>query len=134
MEHFGSSFEHFEDDFMFQDACCMCVIQIGELAGQLSDEIKSQSPSVPWRIIKDTRNFYVHAYGNVDIEAVWITLTEDIPTLKKECGDFGNYNFFFLCSSLSFGTFALAEAGAFAAVKAFLVAVQSRYFKIFFSG
>ena len=87
MERFGCSFEHFEDDLMFQDACCMCVIQIGELAGQLSDEIKSQSPSVPWRIIKDTRNFYVHAYGNIDIKAVWITLTEDIPTLKKECED-----------------------------------------------
>ena len=87
LERFGCSFEHFEDDFMFQDACCMCVIQIGELAGQLSDEIKSQSPSVPWRIIKDTRNFYVHAYGNIDIKAVWITLTEDIPTLKKECED-----------------------------------------------
>ena len=52
LERFGCSFEQFEDDFMFQDACCMCVIQIGELAGQLSDEIKSQSPSVPWRIIK----------------------------------------------------------------------------------
>ncbi len=25
---------------------------------------------------KAHRNFYVHAYGNIDIEAVWITLTK----------------------------------------------------------
>lgn len=63
----------------------MCVVQIGELAAQLSDEVKSQNPSIPWRIIKDTRNFYVHAYGAIDISSVWDTLNEDIPGLKTAC-------------------------------------------------
>ena len=85
LERFDFSLDQFKEDCMFQDACCMCVIQIGELAAQLSDETKSESKSVPWRIIKDTRNFYVHAYGNIDIETVWITLNEDIPALKLEC-------------------------------------------------
>lgn len=61
----------------------MCVVQIGELAAQLSDEMKAKNHSVPWRIIKDTRNFYVHAYGNIDLETVWNTLNEDIPMLKN---------------------------------------------------
>ena len=85
LERFDFSFQRFLEDFMFQDACCMCVIQIGELASQLSDELKVQSTSIPWRIIKDTRNFYVHAYGNIDAETVWVTLNEDIPVLKKQC-------------------------------------------------
>ena len=63
----------------------MCVIQIGELAAQLSEDLKSKSTSIPWRIIKDTRNFYVHAYGNIDEETVWNTLLEDIPIFKREC-------------------------------------------------
>ncbi len=63
----------------------MCIVQIGEFVGQLSDEVKAQNPSVPWRIIKDTRNFYVHAYGSVDIPSVWETLQRDIPALKASC-------------------------------------------------
>lgn len=49
----------------------MCVVQIGELVSQLSDETKAQNKAIPWRIIKDTRNFYVHAYGAIDIPSVW---------------------------------------------------------------
>lgn len=63
----------------------MCVVQIGELVAQLSDEVKARNRSIPWRIIKDTRNFYVHAYGAIDVPAVWDTLTEDIPALKAAC-------------------------------------------------
>lgn len=63
----------------------MCVVQIGELASQLSEEVKKANPAIPWRIIKDTRNFYVHAYGSIDIPSVWNTLVSDIPELKSEC-------------------------------------------------
>jgi len=56
----------------------MCVVQIGELVSQLSDETKAQNKAIPWRIIKDTRNFYVHAYGAIDIPSVWDTLINDI--------------------------------------------------------
>lgn len=63
----------------------MCVVQIGELVTQLSDETKQQNRAIPWRIIKDTRNFYVHAYGAIDIPSVWDTLNQDIPALKSAC-------------------------------------------------
>lgn len=63
----------------------MCVVQIGELAGQLSESIRSDDPAIPWRVIKDTRNFYVHSYGSIDVAAVWDTLLEDIPTLRASC-------------------------------------------------
>ena len=63
----------------------VCVVQIGELAGLVSDETKELNKSVPWRVIKDTRNFYVHAYGAIDLEAVWETITNDIPALRAAC-------------------------------------------------
>ena len=65
----------------------MCVVQIGELVSQLSDEVKRKNSVVPWRIIKDTRNFYVHAYGAIDIAAVWDTLERDIPALSTVCAE-----------------------------------------------
>ena len=70
---------------MFQDACCMCVVQIGELVAQLSDDVKAQNRAIPWRVIKDTRNFYVHAYGSIDVLSVWNTLLNDIPALQSAC-------------------------------------------------
>lgn len=63
----------------------MCVVQIGELVSQLSDEVKQKNTAIPWRIIKDTRNFYVHAYGSIDLASVWETLNEDIPGLRTAC-------------------------------------------------
>ena len=78
-------FTLFEQDGMFQDACCMCVVQIGEFVSQLSDTVKRNNASIPWRVIKDTRNFYVHAYGSIDIPSVWNTLLHDIPALKAAC-------------------------------------------------
>ena len=63
----------------------MCVVQIGELVAQLSEDIKSQNRAVPWRVIKDTRNFYVHAYGSIDVPSVWNTLVNDIPVLQTAC-------------------------------------------------
>ena len=85
LNRFDNDYSAFLNDYMFQDACCMCIVQIGELVGQLSDETKALNSSVPWRVIKDTRNFYVHNYGAIDAEAVWETMTSDIPALKAAC-------------------------------------------------
>ena len=85
LERYHHSYDAFQTDYLFQDACCMCVVQIGELVGQLSEEVKSKNDSIPWRVIKDTRNFYVHSYGAIDVASVWATLTDDIPALKKTC-------------------------------------------------
>lgn len=85
LARYERSFSAFESDYLFQDACCMCVVQIGELVSQLSDETKRRNAVIPWRAIKDTRNFYVHAYGSIDIPSVWDTLVNDIPMLRNAC-------------------------------------------------
>jgi len=85
LDRHENNFEIFKEDLLFQDACCMCVVQIGELVALLSDDIKESNKSIPWRIIKDTRNFYVHSYGSIDIPSVWDTLINDIPSLAESC-------------------------------------------------
>ena len=55
LQRYNYNFSVFESDYLFQDACCMCVVQIGEMATQLSDELLHNNPAIPWRIIKDTR-------------------------------------------------------------------------------
>lgn len=87
IERYHRSYSEFCNDLMFQDACCMCILQIGELSGKLSDELKNANAHVPWRVIKDTRNVYVHAYGSINAELVWHTLNEELPELKRACQD-----------------------------------------------
>ena len=84
-ERISGNKEIFLVDHMVQDACCMCIVQIGELAGLLTEKTKSLNNSIPWRVIKDTRNFYVHSYGSIDLDMVWNTMASDVPLLKDAC-------------------------------------------------
>ena len=85
IKRFGDDIQLYESDFAYQYACSMCIIQIGELVGQLSDELKSERPEVAWRLIKDMRNLFAHDYARVDNEIVWETLKSNIPDLKEKC-------------------------------------------------
>jgi uncharacterized protein with HEPN domain len=57
---------------------------IGEAAGKVSAEIRSQYGAVPWLDITGMRNRLIHAYFDVDLDIVWSTVTKDLPQLKTE--------------------------------------------------
>ncbi|WP_367272335.1 HepT-like ribonuclease domain-containing protein [uncultured Dysosmobacter sp.] len=52
------------------------------MVSRLPNKVKQQDTAIPCRIIKGTRNFYVHAYGSIDILSVWDMLNRDIPALE----------------------------------------------------
>ena len=81
---FDRSFDKYTEDISFQYSCNMCIIQIGELVGRLSEEFMDEHNEIPWHAIKSMRNLHAHDYENVDFEIVWNSLTEEIPELKKE--------------------------------------------------
>ena len=83
LTRFHTDFDTYKTDISFQYACNMCIIQIGELANRLSDDMKENSKNIPWRAIRGMRNLHAHDYENVDLEIVWNTLLEDIPELKQ---------------------------------------------------
>lgn len=83
-EKYNCSFEKYESDISFQYSCNMCIIQIGELVGRLSEDIIGNHNEIPWHAIKGMRNLHAHDYENVDLEIVWNTLIEDIPKLKEQ--------------------------------------------------
>lgn len=87
MGKYQSDYKKYECDISFQYSCNMCIIQIGELVGRLSEECTENHQQIPWRAIKGMRNLHAHDYENVDLEIVWNTLIEDIPNLKKSIND-----------------------------------------------
>lgn len=78
------SFESYKNDISFQYSCNMCIIQIGELVGRLSDECMEVYDEIPWFAIKGMRNLHAYDYENVDLEIVWNTLMDEIPELREK--------------------------------------------------
>ncbi len=83
LDEYDHSYEKYRDCITFQYACNMCIIQIGELVGRLSDDFIDKHSDIPWHQIKAMRNLYAHDYENIKLKIVWDTLTTDIPDLKN---------------------------------------------------
>lgn len=82
---FGDSADVFRNDPIYRNAAALCILQIGELVGKLTDEFREQHPAVPWRQIKAMRNIVAHSYGTVDPEITWEIIADEIPALKAYC-------------------------------------------------
>ena len=77
----------FKHDYIAKNAISMCVLQIGELAGKLTDEFRAEYCEVPWRNYISIRNRAAHAYGSMDIEILWKIAASNIPELYDFCKD-----------------------------------------------
>ena len=86
LTNIGASREKFYSDTMAQHSIAFCILQIGELVGKLSQELRSATADeISWSEIKGMRNIVVHNYGEVKLSVVWEVATHDIPTLKAFC-------------------------------------------------
>ena len=85
VEHFGNNAELFAENKIYRNAAALCILQIGELVGKLTEEFREQHPAVPWRQIRAMRNIVVPSYGSIDPETTWEIIADDIPTLKGYC-------------------------------------------------
>ena len=56
----GLSSEVFMQDKKTTSACAFWIMQIGELAKELSDGIQTQNPTLPWKGIRGMRNRIAH--------------------------------------------------------------------------
>lgn len=82
---FGCTYDALKESSIYRNAVALCILQIGELAGTLSENLKESYPDVPWRNIKGMRNVVAHKYGDISIDTVWEAITEDIPVLREYC-------------------------------------------------
>lgn len=54
---------------------------LGEAATQITAETRLRHPSLPWRQMIGMRNRLIHAYFDVDHQAVWLVVKEHLPSL-----------------------------------------------------
>lgn len=73
--------EEFESDRMRQLALIKSIEIIGEAASRISEPFREAHPELAWREIVGMRHRMVHGYFEIDLDRVWKTAQESLPTL-----------------------------------------------------
>lgn len=71
----------FESNEMLHDAVMLQMVVIGEAAKNLSVAFREAHPEIPWAKIRATRNVVAHAYQSVELDRIWIAVTEGLPAI-----------------------------------------------------
>ncbi|MFI3156997.1 MAG: DUF86 domain-containing protein [Methylococcaceae bacterium] len=77
----GFDQQRFIDSGLNYDATVRNLELIGEAATHIPDEIRQNTPQIPWRMIIATRNRLIHGYLGIDNDTLWSIIQTDIPAL-----------------------------------------------------
>ena len=80
----GMTFEQFIASATAIDAVIHCLTVIGEAAGRLSADARTQFPQFDWSAMTGMRHRLIHDYGRIDYEIMWDVVQEKLPTLRDE--------------------------------------------------
>ncbi|HAX80663.1 MAG TPA: DUF86 domain-containing protein [Cyanobacteria bacterium UBA11372] len=80
----GITFEEFERNKTIVKAVLYDFVIIGEATRNVSNEIQSRYPLIPWRLMGGMRNVVSHEYFQVNLSRVWQTIQDDLPSLVPQ--------------------------------------------------
>jgi uncharacterized protein with HEPN domain len=73
-----------ESDRMLVLSLVKSIEIIGEAATKVSNECRRVFPEIPWQDIVGMRNRLIHAYFQINLDILWITIREDLPLLVRQ--------------------------------------------------
>ena len=80
----GKTKKDFQNDTELQDAVIRRLAIIGEAAKNLPEEFTKKNPEIPWGELARLRDKVVHGYFGIDLELVYTSVKEQLPSLKKQ--------------------------------------------------
>lgn len=78
----GVTLDAFRMDGKTQDAVVRNLEVIGEAVKHIPDDLRAAHPAIAWRPAAAMRDFLIHEYPEIDADAVWTTVTDDLPPFK----------------------------------------------------
>lgn len=85
IEFYGKDEDEFLSNRQFQIVCAFSLEQIGEAVKRLPKELLINYPNVEWRGLSKFRDIIAHRYGSIDLNIVWSTIVEIVPSLLDSC-------------------------------------------------
>jgi uncharacterized protein with HEPN domain len=79
----GVDLAQFLEDDMRKAATIREIEIMGEAAYRVSMSFKTDHPEVPWTVLTNLRNFYIHVYDQIDYDRVWYTATHTVPGIQR---------------------------------------------------
>jgi len=79
--------ESFKSDNKTVDAVVRNIEIIGEAASKVTEDVRNKHQDIEWKAIIGMRNILIHEYFGVDVEQVWLTATEEIPSLRNKVSE-----------------------------------------------
>jgi uncharacterized protein with HEPN domain len=70
-----------DDDRMLVLSLVKLIEIIGEAASKVTDDTKKKYAEIPWSNITAMRNRLIHVYFDIDLDRVWDTIVDDLPSL-----------------------------------------------------
>lgn len=80
----GLTKEKLSGDSLHLHATAYNIQIVGEAVYKLSQEFKEAHPETPWRMIEKMRHILVHDYFAVDVDIMWLVITDDLPILRQQ--------------------------------------------------
>ena len=77
----GRTRQDLAEDRILELALTRLVEIVGEAASRVPRDQQARYPDIPWADIVGMRNRLVHGYTEIDGDALWSTIAEDLPVL-----------------------------------------------------
>ena len=74
--------ENLADDDKTEYAVIRALEVVGEAARRIPETFREKHPDIPWSEMAGMRDKLIHDYFGVDVETVWMTVTEKIPEIN----------------------------------------------------
>ncbi|MEZ6233517.1 MAG: HepT-like ribonuclease domain-containing protein [Phycisphaerales bacterium] len=78
----GRSRVDLDTDHMLRRALKDCIPEIGEAAYHVTDEGRASVPDLPWEKMVGMRHILVHAYFELDNDAIWKVASTELEVLR----------------------------------------------------
>ncbi len=79
----GLTFEQFKNDDKTSSAVIRKFEIIGEATKYVHENIREIYPQIAWKEMAGMRDKLIHAYSEVDLNLVWMTIKQRLPQLKS---------------------------------------------------
>ena len=78
------TYEEFKDNDMLVSAVILKFEIVGEIAKNISEELRNKDNGINWKDLIEYRNYLIDNYFDVDLNTLWEMINNDLVKLKEK--------------------------------------------------